>query len=177
MAREIPCYEMEFDQSGEIVPELEDLVQATPYQGMERMSEADPPLMSPGSCAPGTGCGRIAPPCSEALTWNSPSAATTIVSIAVSTSRRRCQGQAAGTRHRRGQRNPDRGRRLGRPVGALHRRRAASAGRFCRPYLFARRLGLKVLLFTNARLITPELADLFARIPPLGENRGHAFTA
>ena len=34
-------------------------------------------------------------------------------------------------------------------------------------YLFARRLGLKVLLFTNARLITPELADLFARIPPL----------
>lgn len=34
-------------------------------------------------------------------------------------------------------------------------------------YLHARRLGLKVLLFTNARLITPELADLFARIPPL----------
>ncbi len=34
-------------------------------------------------------------------------------------------------------------------------------------YLFARRLGLKVLLFTNARLITPHLADLFARIPPL----------
>jgi radical SAM protein with 4Fe4S-binding SPASM domain len=34
-------------------------------------------------------------------------------------------------------------------------------------YLCARRLGLKVLLFTNARLITPELADLFARIPPL----------
>jgi radical SAM protein with 4Fe4S-binding SPASM domain len=34
-------------------------------------------------------------------------------------------------------------------------------------YLFARRLGLRVLLFTNARLITPELADLFARIPPL----------
>ena len=34
-------------------------------------------------------------------------------------------------------------------------------------YLFARRLGLKVLLFTNARLITPELAELFARIPPL----------
>jgi radical SAM protein with 4Fe4S-binding SPASM domain len=34
-------------------------------------------------------------------------------------------------------------------------------------YLFARRLGLRVMLFTNARLITPELADLFARIPPL----------
>ncbi len=32
-------------------------------------------------------------------------------------------------------------------------------------YLFARRLGLKVLLFTNATLITPHLADLFARIP------------
>ncbi len=34
-------------------------------------------------------------------------------------------------------------------------------------YLFARRQGLKVLLFTNARLITPDLAELFARIPPL----------
>jgi radical SAM protein with 4Fe4S-binding SPASM domain len=34
-------------------------------------------------------------------------------------------------------------------------------------YLFARKLGLKVLLFTNATLITSELADLFARIPPL----------
>ncbi len=33
-------------------------------------------------------------------------------------------------------------------------------------YLFARRLGLKVLIFTNARLITPQLADLLARIPP-----------
>jgi radical SAM protein with 4Fe4S-binding SPASM domain len=33
-------------------------------------------------------------------------------------------------------------------------------------YLFARRLGLKVLLFTNATLITPKLADLFSRIPP-----------
>jgi radical SAM protein with 4Fe4S-binding SPASM domain len=33
-------------------------------------------------------------------------------------------------------------------------------------YLFARRLGIKVLLFTNARLITPRLADLWARIPP-----------
>lgn len=34
-------------------------------------------------------------------------------------------------------------------------------------YLYARRLGMKVLLFTNARLITPELADLFSRVPPL----------
>jgi radical SAM protein with 4Fe4S-binding SPASM domain len=34
-------------------------------------------------------------------------------------------------------------------------------------YLHARRRGLKVLLFTNARLITPELADLFTRVPPL----------
>ena len=33
-------------------------------------------------------------------------------------------------------------------------------------YLFARRLGLAVLLFTNARRITPGLADLLARIPP-----------
>lgn len=34
-------------------------------------------------------------------------------------------------------------------------------------YVFARRLGLKVLLFTNATLITSYLADLFSRIPPL----------
>jgi MoaA/NifB/PqqE/SkfB family radical SAM enzyme len=34
-------------------------------------------------------------------------------------------------------------------------------------YLFARRSGLKVILFTNGRLITPRLADLLARIPPL----------
>jgi radical SAM protein with 4Fe4S-binding SPASM domain len=34
-------------------------------------------------------------------------------------------------------------------------------------YLYARRLGMKVLLFTNARLITPHLADLLAGIPPL----------
>lgn len=34
-------------------------------------------------------------------------------------------------------------------------------------YLFARRLGLQVMLFTNGRLITPELADLFRRVPPL----------
>jgi radical SAM protein with 4Fe4S-binding SPASM domain len=38
---------------------------------------------------------------------------------------------------------------------------------FAELYVFARRLGLKVLLFTNARLITPELADLFSRLPPL----------
>ena len=38
---------------------------------------------------------------------------------------------------------------------------------FSELYLFARRLGLKVILFTNARLITSELAGLFARIPPL----------
>ncbi len=34
-------------------------------------------------------------------------------------------------------------------------------------YLFARRLGMKVVLYTNARLITPHLSDLLARIPPL----------
>ncbi|MFQ6110364.1 MAG: radical SAM protein, partial [Candidatus Aminicenantales bacterium] len=34
-------------------------------------------------------------------------------------------------------------------------------------YLSARRLGLKVLIFTNATLITPHLAELFSRIPPL----------
>jgi radical SAM protein with 4Fe4S-binding SPASM domain len=34
-------------------------------------------------------------------------------------------------------------------------------------YIFSRKLGLKVLLFTNATLITPHMADLFARIPPL----------
>jgi len=33
-------------------------------------------------------------------------------------------------------------------------------------YLFARKQGLKVLLFTNGTLITPRLADLFARISP-----------
>lgn len=33
-------------------------------------------------------------------------------------------------------------------------------------YIFARRLGLQVVLFTNARLITPELVTLFARVPP-----------
>jgi radical SAM protein with 4Fe4S-binding SPASM domain len=34
-------------------------------------------------------------------------------------------------------------------------------------YIFARQLGLKVLVFTNATLITGELADLFARVVPL----------
>jgi MoaA/NifB/PqqE/SkfB family radical SAM enzyme len=33
-------------------------------------------------------------------------------------------------------------------------------------YLFARKLGLRVMLFTNATLMTPALADLFARVPP-----------
>jgi radical SAM protein with 4Fe4S-binding SPASM domain len=34
-------------------------------------------------------------------------------------------------------------------------------------YLAARRLGLKVILFTNATLITPRLVSLFSRVPPL----------
>jgi MoaA/NifB/PqqE/SkfB family radical SAM enzyme len=33
-------------------------------------------------------------------------------------------------------------------------------------YVFARRLGMEVILFTNGRLITPELAAFLARIPP-----------
>lgn len=33
-------------------------------------------------------------------------------------------------------------------------------------YLAARRLGMLVTLYTNARLVTPELAALFARVPP-----------
>jgi len=33
-------------------------------------------------------------------------------------------------------------------------------------YLFARRLGLAVTIYTNARKVTPELAALFSRIPP-----------
>ena len=33
-------------------------------------------------------------------------------------------------------------------------------------YLCARRLGMRVILFTNGRLITEELADLLARVPP-----------
>jgi radical SAM protein with 4Fe4S-binding SPASM domain len=38
---------------------------------------------------------------------------------------------------------------------------------FTEIYETARRLGLRVQLFTNGTLITPKLADLFARIPPL----------
>ena len=38
---------------------------------------------------------------------------------------------------------------------------------FANIYLIARRMGLKVILFTNARLITPELAGLLERVPPL----------
>jgi radical SAM protein with 4Fe4S-binding SPASM domain len=34
-------------------------------------------------------------------------------------------------------------------------------------YIHARRLGMKVRLFTNARPITPELSELFSRVPPL----------
>ena len=34
-------------------------------------------------------------------------------------------------------------------------------------YFFTRKLGLKIILFTNAISITPCLAELFARIPPL----------
>jgi radical SAM protein with 4Fe4S-binding SPASM domain len=34
-------------------------------------------------------------------------------------------------------------------------------------YVFARRLGLKVVVFTNASLISPRLAETFCRIPPL----------
>lgn len=34
-------------------------------------------------------------------------------------------------------------------------------------YMFARRLGMKVILFTNGRLITPALAGLLANYPPL----------
>ncbi len=37
---------------------------------------------------------------------------------------------------------------------------------FTELYLFARKLGLKVTIFTNARLITPAIADLLARVPP-----------
>lgn len=37
---------------------------------------------------------------------------------------------------------------------------------FAEIYLFTRRLGIEVMLFTNARRISPELADLFARVPP-----------
>lgn len=37
---------------------------------------------------------------------------------------------------------------------------------FTELYLFTRRLGMQVSLFTNARLVTPQLAELLAHIPP-----------
>jgi radical SAM protein with 4Fe4S-binding SPASM domain len=37
---------------------------------------------------------------------------------------------------------------------------------FVEIYLAARRLGMRVLIFTNARRITPEIADHFSRVPP-----------
>jgi MoaA/NifB/PqqE/SkfB family radical SAM enzyme len=37
---------------------------------------------------------------------------------------------------------------------------------FAELYLYARRLGMRVILFTNGRLITEELADFLARVPP-----------
>jgi MoaA/NifB/PqqE/SkfB family radical SAM enzyme len=37
---------------------------------------------------------------------------------------------------------------------------------FSELYLYARRLGLRVMLFTNARLLTPEIAELLAHYPP-----------
>ena len=40
-------------------------------------------------------------------------------------------------------------------------------GDFEELYLHARRSGLKVVLFTNGRLVTPRLAELLATIPPL----------
>lgn len=39
-------------------------------------------------------------------------------------------------------------------------------GDFSELYGFTRRMGMQVILFTNGRLITPELAALLARIPP-----------
>jgi radical SAM protein with 4Fe4S-binding SPASM domain len=38
---------------------------------------------------------------------------------------------------------------------------------FAELYIFTRKLGLKVILFTNATLITQRLAELFTHIPPL----------
>ncbi|MBN2320700.1 MAG: radical SAM protein [Acidobacteria bacterium] len=38
---------------------------------------------------------------------------------------------------------------------------------FTELYLFARQLGLRIILFTNATLITPDLAEILARTPPL----------
>jgi radical SAM protein with 4Fe4S-binding SPASM domain len=39
---------------------------------------------------------------------------------------------------------------------------------FSEIYLHARELGYVVQLFTNGTLITPQIADMFARVPPLG---------
>ena len=36
-------------------------------------------------------------------------------------------------------------------------------------YLYTRKLGIKVVLFTNARLITPEFSALFTKVPPLNK--------
>ena len=58
------------------------------------------------------------------------------------------------------------GRRPGLPERPVYRRRTPPAGGFAELYIFARRLGMQVILFTNGRLITPELADLLARMPP-----------
>lgn len=38
---------------------------------------------------------------------------------------------------------------------------------FSEIYLYARGLGMRVLVYTNGSLITPEIAALFARVPPL----------
>jgi MoaA/NifB/PqqE/SkfB family radical SAM enzyme len=40
-------------------------------------------------------------------------------------------------------------------------------GDFEELYGFARKIGLRVLIFTNATLITKHVADLFSRIPPI----------
>jgi radical SAM protein with 4Fe4S-binding SPASM domain len=40
---------------------------------------------------------------------------------------------------------------------------------FSELYLYARRLGLRVLLFTNARLVTPRIAAMLAEVTPLEE--------
>ena len=40
---------------------------------------------------------------------------------------------------------------------------------FSELYLFARKLGIKVIIFTNARKITSEIAKLLSEIPPLGK--------
>ena len=49
----------------------------------------------------------------------------------------------------------------------IYRRRAFIAGRLSEIYIFARELGLKVMILTNATLVTPDIAELFKCIPPL----------